>query len=628
MPAPGGEANEVERLKSLLFSPETARLAQAEAQIQGLEKWVGDAPRLEAATAEILIDALRRAEVARHRELASAIAPVVVAAIRAEIQNSRDLMVEALYPITGRLVAAAVANAFRELIEAINQRVDSLVSTDSWRLRFKSLATGRSVAELALAEARSPIFERMLLLERGSGRLIAQWRPANAKADNPDLISGMIAAITEFSANALSERHGELRTLDLGASQLFLRASPRIILAAEAVGEISRRDRERLDAGFLEFVDSHDRGAPVGEAELGALAQNVVRPPTRSRKSGRAKWIVAGVLAAIGLAAALAGPVQRWRKDAQIEGAYRGALRADPELSLYPLALRERWGAGQVTIRGLANSQASLDRLVAAVAPTAAPLAVVPDVRIVAGVSEAQEARKAAAREGATLARFAERLDAIEASLAKISALVATNSESAADAKAEAGADIAAVRADAGARTAQLEAQIAVAEQRSRDALQSLTGQAEARRNEQLAEIADLRGQLEAIHATLSEPRRRIAEAAAAAVVFFSDGETPANPAAATAKLDELAKAIRETGLGVRVIGYSDETGNVAGNVEISRLRAQRAAKMLIERGTPADKLIVVGRGAQAAIAESTSEARARNRRAVFEPLFPAETAP
>ena len=73
MPGSGGESNEVERLKSLLFSAESHRLAEAEGRLDGLEGWVGDAGRLEAATAEILVAAFQRAEVARHRELAAAV---------------------------------------------------------------------------------------------------------------------------------------------------------------------------------------------------------------------------------------------------------------------------------------------------------------------------------------------------------------------------------------------------------------------------------------------------------------------------------------------------------------------------------------------------------------------------
>ena len=274
MAAPGGQAGEIDKLKALLFSPESARLAAAEAHIDALESRVGDAPRLEAATAEILVDALRRAEVAQHRELAAAIAPVVVAAIRSEIHNSKDMMVEALYPITGRLVAAAVANAFRELIESINRRLDALVSTNQWKLRVKSLTSGRPMAEIALSQAMGANFQRILLFERGSGILLANWSANAGRADNPELISGMIAAISEFAASVLSSQHGELRTLDLGASQVFLRASSQIVLAAETAGDLSRNDQHALDAAFLDLVDRHDRGETIGPADLAALGEH------------------------------------------------------------------------------------------------------------------------------------------------------------------------------------------------------------------------------------------------------------------------------------------------------------------------------------------------------------------
>ena len=291
--------------------------------------------------------------------------------------------------------------------------------------------------------------------------------------------------------------------------------------------------------------------------------------------------------------------------------------------------MRERWGAGQVTIRGLANSQASLDRLVAALTTAAAPMAVVPEVRIVAGVAEARQAREAGAREVAALAGLTARVDAIEAGLARTSAAVEKAAGAAEGARSEAAAGIAAVRAEAGAETAQLEAAISGAEARAKDARQSLAGEAEARSSRQGAEISALRGELEAVRARLSAPGRRIAEAAQASVVFFHEaGDALADPSAAGATLDALAQAIRETGLGVRVVGFADDTGSVAGNIEISRQRAQRVAKMLIERGAPAGELVPVGRGAQTPIGESTPDGRARNRRVVFEPLFPGEQAP
>lgn len=234
---------------------------------------------LEAATAEILAGALRRAETARHRELAAAIASVVVAAIRAGVHNSRDMMVEALYPITGRLVAAAVANAFRDLLDTINQRIDYLVSPTQGRMRLRALATGRWVAQIALAEARASGYRRILLLERGSGRLLAMGRPGGEREDNPELVSGIVAAIAEFAASVLSEQHGQLRSLDLGASQVHLRASSQIILAA------NRKTQNRLDAGFVDLVARRERGAEVGESDLADLAETTAPPGARARAS-------------------------------------------------------------------------------------------------------------------------------------------------------------------------------------------------------------------------------------------------------------------------------------------------------------------------------------------------------
>lgn len=83
MSRPAGQSDfELDRLKALLLHPETERLAAVETRIDAIDAYVGASDRLEAATSEILVEAFRRAEIAQHRELANAIAPVVVAAIR------------------------------------------------------------------------------------------------------------------------------------------------------------------------------------------------------------------------------------------------------------------------------------------------------------------------------------------------------------------------------------------------------------------------------------------------------------------------------------------------------------------------------------------------------------------
>ena len=648
MPGSGGESNEVERLKSLLFSAESHRLAEAEGRLDGLEGWVGDAGRLEAATAEILVAAFQRAEVARHRELAAAVAPVVVAAIRSEIHNSRDMMVEALYPITGRLVAAAVSNAFKDLIATINQRLDAALSAENWRLRVKSVVTGRPLAELALAEALGVSFVRLLLLERGSGRLLAHWGADGPADENPDLVSGMIAAITEFATTVLNDRGGELRTLDLGASQIYLRASQRVILAGELVGAASRDDMRRMEGAFLDLVERHDRGATVDADELSAFARTVFPPQSAPRRGSSAPAMILGALLLIGLGYWLYTPLLHAWKDRAIDAAFRQARAADPELADYPLRWRVDWSAIQLDIRGLAGSAPSVPRLAQAMAPAAAPLAIATNVRVVASAEDAASARDALAeaqrRIEALNARLEEaartRQTEIAAADAGIATLAAKLDDGSAAAKARLDGLAAQLDQQAGqSRTANaaLDAGVAASAARIealRADLAALSGRIDdvAARAANPAEIQTrldgLQQGVADLRSALSAPEREIATAARTSALFFGEHDEFADPAAAAHVLDGLADAIRSAGLGVRVVGYADESGSPAANVDVSRQRAEKVARGLQDRGVPAARLVVVGRGAQSPIVDSMAPNHVRNRRVVFEPLFPAEAAP
>ncbi len=58
----------------------------------------GSQERFTASVASVLDEALARAEVEKHTQVAGAIAPLVVSTIRTEIRNSQDELAEALYP--------------------------------------------------------------------------------------------------------------------------------------------------------------------------------------------------------------------------------------------------------------------------------------------------------------------------------------------------------------------------------------------------------------------------------------------------------------------------------------------------------------------------------------------------
>ncbi len=392
----GAARQNFDKLRQLLLGDENRRLDEVEQGLVRLDGYVGDRSRLEAATAEILVDALRKAEVAQHRELASVVAPLIVAAIRSEIKNSKEMMVEALYPITGRLVTAAVANAFRELVESLNRRIDEMVSTNVWRLRLRALMTGRSMAEVALAEADAASVKQALLLERGSGRVLASWPQAPADSgEHEELTSGLIAAITEFAATVYADRGGELRMLDLGANHVFLRASARVIVAAEFSGELSSARERRLDEAFLGIVETHEKDGGAVDAQALSDELNVALKDESAKPSSKTPLkIVAAVVVAL-LAWAAYQPALRALRDYRIEKAYAAAYSADHGLAEYPLRLEVDHDNERVVLHGLAPNENEPQRVLDMIAPAARPYRVERDVVALASAAALADMQRA-----------------------------------------------------------------------------------------------------------------------------------------------------------------------------------------------------------------------------------------
>jgi len=266
----------VNRLKQLLFEPEALALAELErrvaqmdarggqerdalrSQIEVVLERAGSTEKFTQSVADTLDEALRRAEVQNHAQLSLSIAPLVVTTIKAELKNSQDEMVEALYPITGRLVKAYVASAIKDLTEEMNRRLEM----NPVMLRLQSLMTGRSVGELALASTQDFQILELFLIRRGSGELVEHW-PQTASG-REHLMSGVLAAVNAFANEALSADEGALRQIDLGEETVYLRGSQLYLLAAKCSGTAPRSIEQTLDDAFLATIEKELYG--TGEA--------------------------------------------------------------------------------------------------------------------------------------------------------------------------------------------------------------------------------------------------------------------------------------------------------------------------------------------------------------------------
>ena len=576
---------ELETLRRILLADERISIETLRRTLSTLEDRVGDDDRFRDSMTKGLVAAFRAAEVAQHRELAEALSPLVLAGIRREIVASRDLMVEALYPITGRLVTTAVARAFRSFVAEINAKLEAAVSPLNWRRRAKSLLTGRPLAEIILSEAAGFQLERILLIDRASGVLLATW---TARADEAGkeaqaaLMGGLLSAIVGFSRDAFEGDGHDLRALDLGDRVVMLRSSARRIVAAVGRGVVDSELEARADRAFLNLLESspetdddagsHALLAPLASALTPALAQ------VRGKASPVPLLIAATILvAALGY----------W--GLRVFEAHRSEQRLDAAI----VALNERIGTsgGALTLTRDAPARS---------------------VRAV-GFLPSEAARRDL--EGAIARELpGYRLDAqIVTATGGPASLDVTMGLVAPDGRGEAGAGQ--TRSDHppyAERINRLESGIAGlrvdTENRFKSAEASVTSEAER-----------VRASLDEATAGIRDARRFLSLALRDYAVFFVQGSAYRSPAEAERTLDAIASLLKDSPeRRIRLIGHGDSLGSRATNLTIAQGRAEKVASDLVSRGIDRSRIVLAPRGGSQDIVEGHGIGSS-NRRVTFE---------
>lgn len=237
------------RIDSLADLDARAR-EELKARLEEVYNRAGNTEHLTKSVTEVISEVLRRAEVERHAELSQSLAPLLISTIKTELRNSQDQMVEALYPITGRLVKSYVASAIQDLTAQMNRRLEQ----NPVMLRVQSLMTGRPVGELLLASTRDFAVKELYLIRRGSGELVAHW-PDTGSSGREHAVSGVLAAVNEFASEAFSATEQNLRHIDLGGEVVYLRGSPIYLLAARCSGQAPDAIEQSLDDALLTAVE-------------------------------------------------------------------------------------------------------------------------------------------------------------------------------------------------------------------------------------------------------------------------------------------------------------------------------------------------------------------------------------
>jgi len=624
--------DELIRLKHLLLQDEHHTLERLENIVEQHQSRIGNADALRRSVSEIVTDALRDAERKEHRDLETAISPLVVGSIRRELRNSQDEMVEAFYPILGRLVSTYVATRFRQFVEALDDRIGNGFSGRFLLLRLKSWWSGVPYKALLLREAGSPTIIEVSVIQRRSGILIDHWRACDedvgdAEDTNETLFGGLVAAINEFANNALQADDNHLRSFETLDSRVYLRASSSHILAVRIRGRINAAMERALDKTLLEIVEHQvlehrDRGLEsVAQQRISSRLPEAAEQLSDTVLSQRRTPIfgLAALTLVFLLGAGVAGWYYiEWSREAAAEQQVYEIVAQQPALSGFPIEIEV--SGDRMLVSGLVPSTGAKREFEEAVTRVSGARDVewqitsIGDEPVVERLAELEDlvARLATQESMQALdTRLRSDLELIKGQFATLQTetmkLADQQSVDALEAR------VATLLHDLNRLEIRISAEIAQMEENSRKFAMS-------------QDLSLLSERLQALNNQINTPNAHLMSWIQSNAIFFSLNVDFRDPDVAEKQLSELAGLIKKTDRRLRIVGFTDPSGSDERNKLISAARAIKVEDALIARGVPEDRLKAIGRS-EADLLSADVGRTSSNRRVEFELLYTGEPA-
>ncbi|AEE18952.1 hypothetical protein [Dokdonia sp. 4H-3-7-5] len=182
-------------------------------------------------------------------EMPKTLGPTITQTLKSEIKNSQDAVVEALYPIMGKMIKKYIQAEIKKLNDSISKKIDNAFS---FRNIFKSKGKERPTAAALLKEEYKAYIEQILVIEKGSGLLKASY--SKTKTMDKDMMAGMLTAIKSFAEDAFERGEMELERIDYQLYTIHLQNFSEYYIAVILSGIYDDEYKNKLDDVLLDFA--------------------------------------------------------------------------------------------------------------------------------------------------------------------------------------------------------------------------------------------------------------------------------------------------------------------------------------------------------------------------------------
>lgn len=258
------DKDKIEILKKLLLTEEKEYAESIARKVEELSKIVHQKQELSEKVDPIIDDKLDEFI----EEIPATLGPTITEALKEEIKNSQDAVVEALFPIIGKMIKKYIAQEMRLLSEKINQQTKKAFSFKNWFKRTKAKAQGLSDGDLALSDYSKPSLIQMFVIEKDSGILISDYSPLSEDTVDKEMVAGMLTAIKSFVEDAFQGGDQNLEMIEYELYTIHIQNFYSYYIAAVVSGAYTYMFKEVLEDQIIDFAQNHISKRDLENSEL------------------------------------------------------------------------------------------------------------------------------------------------------------------------------------------------------------------------------------------------------------------------------------------------------------------------------------------------------------------------
>ncbi|WP_289043449.1 cell envelope biogenesis protein OmpA [uncultured Olleya sp.] len=237
-------------LKDILLKDEHEYASSIEIKLKKLEELITQQNNLSKHIDPILEEKLDEFI----KEMPQTIGPTITKTLKEEIKNSQDEVVEALYPIMGKMIKRYVQKEIQILSENINRSMSNAFSFKNIFRKFRSKKSGVSEGDLLIQNQFKPKIEQIMVIESGSGLIISEYSKTNNI--DQDTVAGMLTAIKSFAEDAFVTDVQNLEYIEYENYHIHLQNFSKYYIAVAISGAFTATFRSKLEDKLLDFAQN------------------------------------------------------------------------------------------------------------------------------------------------------------------------------------------------------------------------------------------------------------------------------------------------------------------------------------------------------------------------------------